>query len=68
MLAAGSLLSIAIGVAILPLSLLGVVFFGIGLLGLTPFFSAALFAPTITAPLGSMTVTRSVERAGALID
>jgi hypothetical protein len=44
MLAGASLFSIAIGVAILPLSLLGLLFFGLGLLGLTPFVSALVFA------------------------
>ena len=44
MMAAASLFGTAIGLVILPFSLIGILFFGIGLLGLSPFLSATVFA------------------------
>jgi hypothetical protein len=42
-LAGGCAFSLALGVAILPFSLLGALFLGVGLLGLSPFLSAVTF-------------------------
>lgn len=38
-----ALFGLALGVTILPFSLIGILFFGVGLLGLSPFLSAAVF-------------------------
>jgi hypothetical protein len=42
-LAGGCLFSVGMGVALLPFALLGTIFFGIGLLGLSPFLCALVF-------------------------
>lgn len=41
-LAAGSVFAFALGLALLPLTFMGTIFFGVGLLGLTPFLSAVV--------------------------
>ncbi|HKS26700.1 MAG TPA: hypothetical protein VJS44_02720 [Pyrinomonadaceae bacterium] len=43
MLYAGALISLLIGIALLPLSLIGILLLGLGLLGFTPFFTALVF-------------------------
>jgi hypothetical protein len=40
---AGALISLLIGIILFPLSLLGIAFAGLGLLGFTPFFTALVF-------------------------
>jgi hypothetical protein len=42
--AAGSVFAVTLGIAILPASILGIILFGFGLLGLTPFLCAVLAA------------------------
>lgn len=42
-LAGGCVLSVGLGIVLLPFSLLGTLFFGVGLLGLSPFLSALVF-------------------------
>jgi hypothetical protein len=49
---AAAAFGVALGLAILPFSLLGILFFGIGLLGLSPFVSAAVFAAWSRRALG----------------
>ncbi len=43
MLTAAGFMALLIGIALLPLSLIGIIAFGIGLLGLVPFLTAAVF-------------------------
>ena len=43
MLLAGGLFSLVVGVVIMPFSLLGIIFFFVGLLGFTPFFTAVVY-------------------------
>lgn len=43
MLLAGGLFSLALGVVLLPFSLLGIIFFFVGLLGFTPLFTAVVY-------------------------
>jgi hypothetical protein len=42
-LSAGGIMAVVIGFALIPLSLIGITIYGIGLLGLTPFFTCAVF-------------------------
>ena len=68
---AGALFSLVIGVVILPLSLLGLLFFGIGALGFTPFLTAFVYlrhglrAVKETRSVSAVTAGRPASVAGA---
>ena len=64
--AGGALFATGLGVAILPLSLLGSLFLGVGLLGFTPFLMAAVYARAAKAAYPSKAAEKPRVAAFAL--